>query len=455
MGIIELIVIISISLYVFIRLSLDKTKGIMFVVLFLIIMPRELSYEIGGIPSITGYRGIMIILLIYYLSNLTRATTTQNSKIPLISIMLLILLIKYISLFNAYNFAVCFNGFVVYLLEVFFYYLIMLKLLDNNLNNIHAAIKGIVIATIIIAILGFIEKYTLFSPIDSLAARNSNRFETQKLNSVFSTFSHPIHFGVALAMGWSMCIYILDRTYVKINKYLIWLSLLILYAGLYFSDSRGPWMGFLIAVLVFFFLKYPFIKLKMTPIIFIALFIIFARPGVYDSIDGLVSASFDSDSREGGSVAYRFDLYNKAIDEISKSYDRFLIGYGADAHHSMDLSGEISYGTRGIRSFWSWDSEFAIILLESGIIGFILYSALFFTIYRYFIRLLKYLDQEKKKLVIAILASISVFLFMMTNVAIFSPSLHFLFWSVVAVGVSFSRMCFQEIKSYDVDRISS
>lgn len=453
MGIIELIVIIGISLFVFIRLSLDKTKGIMFVVIFLIIMPRELSYEIGGIPSITGFRGIMIFLVIYYFLNLKKVTPIQNNKIPFVSVMISILLIKYISLFNAYNFSECFNGFVIYLLEVLLYYLIMLKLIENNLNTIHAAIKGIVIATIIIAILGFIEKYTLYSPIDFLASRNISRFETRKLTSVFSTFSHPIHFGVALAMGWPMCMYMLDKTNLKIKKYMIWFSLLLLYAGLYFSDSRGPWIGFLLAVLVFFLLRYPLIKLKMAPIFFIALFIIFARPGVYDSIAGLVSASFDRDSREGGSVAYRFDLYNKAIDEISKSYDRFLIGYGADAHHSMDLSGEISYGTRGIRSFWSWDSEFAIILLESGIIGFILYFILYLTIYLYFIKFLKIVDQEKKKLIIAILASISVFIFMMTNVAIFSPSLHFLFWSVVAIGVSFSKMCVNELNNYNVRKV--
>ncbi|MFQ5788620.1 MAG: hypothetical protein ACE5H1_11650, partial [Thermodesulfobacteriota bacterium] len=89
--------------------------------------------------------------------------------------------------------------------------------------------------------------------------------------------------------------------------------------------------------------------------------------------------------------------------------------------------------------FWSWDNEYAATLLDRGFIGLILFSFLFLSIVFKSYRKFRSTSVANKDLMAALFSAIIVFVFMMTNVMVFSPQLHFLFWLVVSLALTLGQ----------------
>jgi O-antigen ligase len=123
-------------------------------------------------------------------------------------------------------------------------------------------------------------------------------------------------------------------------------------------------------------------------------------------------------------------LWGKAFTEIKKSPCRLLFGTGPGSHQVLDFSGEVWY-SRHLSQFWSWDNQYAIYLLELGFCGFVLWLILYLNIIIRAFNIWINIETKYKGIVLGIFSSIIVFIFMMTNVAIFTPQLQFIFWSLV------------------------
>lgn len=437
MNLINLVIIISISTSTLFLLKHDEKKGICFLIFFLIVMPRELSVQLGGsFPTLTGYRAIMIVLIFYFLFLRERLEFKVNT--PFLGLLSLLLVQKSLSLFLAYDFGVSLKGLSVFVLEVLIFYVILVKIITKT-DNIENVVGSVAFAIIVISIIGFIEKYTQFNLVDYISSSGHPRFDPINSNAVYSTFSHPIHFGYSLAMGWAVCLYVLNKQRSLCKKRLILTCLLLLYAGLYFSYSRGAWLGFVLAAMVLWKFKYPRFKIIAAQILIVTALFLVLRPGVYYSIKGLSASTLNDESVEGGSFLYRFELLKKAFREISKSPERLAFGYGDGAHHAMVLRDRVSYGSNRENRFWSWDNEFALILLEGGFFGLIVNITLYLSILLYLTRRIKFLQDKKRNIMIAVISSVTVFVFMMSNVAIFSPSLHFIMWICVSIGVTLAQ----------------
>jgi O-antigen ligase len=109
----------------------------------------------------------------------------------------------------------------------------------------------------------------------------------------------------------------------------------------------------------------------------------------------------------------------------------------------MDLSqffGPEQGGTTSLIGFTSWDNNYACDLIELGTTGFILEIILFFTIVKALFKNWRESDRGSRVLQGGIMVACLVFMYAMTTVDIFSPQLKFLFWPLVAVGSSFSRV---------------
>ena len=430
---INIAIIFIISLLVLVLLKRDFRTGISVTIFLLIVLPRELYYEFPGIlPTLNCYRGIMVALI--YHSLFISKKSKKWEKIAIISSFKLLLIAKLITLTIAYNFTGALNGFIVVFLEIFLFFIILIREIDDK-ETIIAIIYSISFAIFIIAIIGFVEKYTQFNPVDYISSGDNPRFDHRNRGAVYSTLSHPIHFGTVLAMGWPICLLMEDRETNRLKKKLYFLTNLILIASLYFSMSRGPWLGFLGANIMLILYRFPRIKVKVVGIMILALLVLVSKPGVHNSIFGLASATLDSNSLEGGSFHYRIELFKKAYKEISRSPERFAFGYGDGAAHSMDLRDEVSFGRGRAYSFWSWDSEFAVILLQGGIVGLLTNIILYIVVLFHLTRGYKSVEDKDKRIFASIISSIFVVIFMMTNVAIFSPQLHFLMWTNIAIGV--------------------
>lgn len=437
LNLIKLIIILIISSFTFLLLVKDYKKGLCAIIFLLVFMPRELYVELGGgLPTLTGFRGILIVFIFFCF--FSRKFQIKWHHIPHLKLLILLLIAKTISLAFAFNFNACLNRVLVYFTEILLFYIFLVKRIEDD-ETINGIIYSMAVAVFIIALVGFFERYTQFNPVDYISLSSDPRFDPRNEGVIYSTFSHPIHMGVALAMGWPICLYMTDKQSSLFKKRLFPILLLIIYASLYFSGSRGPWLSFIIAAMLLLFFKYPAIKPKLMFILILASILLTIRTGIYYSIYGLVEATFNPFGLEGDSFYYRFELFTKAYTEISKSFITFLFGYGEGAVHSMDLSGAVSYGTGRVHSFWSWDNEFAQILIEGGFVGLILNLMLYSSIILRQIKGINLVGEENRPLMVALIASNSVFIFMMTNVSIFSPQIHFIFWTNVAIGANLSR----------------
>lgn len=432
MNTLELIIIISISFLVLFQLIRNYKRGISLAVFLLIMMPGELFAELGrGLPTLTIYRAIMIILVFHWI--FLKNFNSNEQKTPILKILLIVLITKLFSLIVAFNFVKALDGIVVFVIEIILFYVLLFKAVDDKEVR-GAVLNAVGLAVYVIAVLGFIEKYTQFNPVDYISPSDHIRF-SRNANIIYSTLSHPIHLGMTLSMGWPVCLYLMNRENNKIRKMLLWIGNLFIYASLFFCGSRGPWLAFVLAAIVLILLKFPRIKWRILTISVMTCMVLILLPGVYYSIYGLSATTFRGTTVEGGSFLYRFELYKKAYNEVNKSTGSLYFGYGDGAAHSMDLWGEVSYSENKQR-FWSWDSEFAVLLLHGGFVGLIANLLLYFSFISYLIKGLKLVADENRDIMAALIASTSVFIFMMTNVAIYSPQLHFMLWTNVAIGLT-------------------
>lgn len=441
MNIIKLIIITLLSILNLFLLNKDYRKGLAFSIFLLILMPRELFFEVGGgLPTLTGFRAIILTALFYSLY--TNKLKIKWQKMPILTLLILVLFCKACSLFFAYDLMVSFNGILIFLIERLLFFVILIKGIENR-ETLESILRSVGLVIIIIAILGFIERYTQINPVDYIALSDNPRFESRMANEVYSTLPHPILFGTALAMGLPICLFLFDVQANRTVRYIIGIFVLLIIAAIYFSNSRGPWLACIVVFFILLLLNYSRIRVRVIPMLYLTILVLMLRPGVFDTIYGLSASTLDENSLEGSSFQYRFELFKVAYREIILAPERLAFGYGDNAAQSMNITGMLSYGSRREVTFWSWDSEFALLLLHNGFIGFALHLILYLYCLIYLMKKTQLVDGKDRDLIIALLASNSVLVFMMTNVAIFAPQLHFIFWTNMAIGAVISGEKYQ------------
>lgn len=436
MNIIKLVIIVLGCLFTLHFLKQDFKKGLSIAIFLLILIPRELFVEIGeDFPTLTGFRAIVLLLFFYAIYSGRMKMRWQ--KIPISKLLIMVFIAKVISLLFAYNFSESLNGVLVFAIESLLFFMILFETMDNE-ETVDMIIKSVTFAVVIIAILGIFEKYTHFNPVDYISLPDHPRFSPRMGNVIYSTLPHSIHFGIVLAMGWPICLYQMERQASTFNRYIYGVFLIFIIAGLYFSQSRGAWLGFSLMILILLVLKYPRIKVRTICIAYFAILVLMLRPGIFDTIYGLGAATFDENRIEGTSFFYRFELFRIAFGEIVKFPERFFFGYGDGSAQLLNIQSAVHYGSGREVLFWSWDSEYAVTILHGGIIGITFKILLNTSILVYLIKGIKSVDEKNKSLLKALLASNIVLFFMMTNVAIFAPQLRFLLWTNTAIGLFFA-----------------
>jgi hypothetical protein len=164
------------------------------------------------------------------------------------------------------------------------------------------------------------------------------------------------------------------------------------------------------------------------------------RPGVWETITSATEATTDETSVKGQSYLYRWALWRKAYKEICKSPERVLFGYGLGSHQIMNLTDIQDYGEDKGRKidYGSWDNHYACMLLETGFLGFFTFLTINFMvivkIYKLWSK--RILDCIGRNVIAAILSSVLVMVFMMSNVYIFSTQLTYLYWFLIAYVLS-------------------
>lgn len=402
-------------------------------------MPEELFIDPGGsLPVLSIYRAIIIAM--FFVCFLKRKSYIRISEIPFISLLFVMIILETISLLLSVDFGSSIKPYLSFIIEIVLFYIIFVTGLKYK--DIHAVLSSLTAAIIIVAVVGILERYIDFNPVDFIPITErfmSHRHEPMNAGLVFSTFTHPIMLGAALAMGWPLSLVIIDNQERPASRLFLRFAVLLILACLYFTFSRGPWLGLIVATIFLVLFRYPKIKKRLAYILVLTLLVFIVRPGTYVTLSGLKSATTNPEAREGSSFYYRLELWKVAYDEITKSPERLIFGYGQNARAVLNIERELSYDPGRFHKFYSWDNQLAATLLERGFAGLTITLLLYLYIIKFFIKIYKLSIKDDKAIIAALSASVAVFMFMTTNVLIFSHSLNFFFWINISIAVALQK----------------
>ncbi len=408
----------------------DFSLGVGSVVFLLVLLPTEVRLDMpGALPELTAHR---VILLFFFLKTLRHSGGFSiPPKSVILTLLWLIAVERLMSSLVAEESAASFKTLFGYLIETVLYFKLVLTVLTDR-RTISCALWSSLFGFVIISGIAIVEKYRGIN-LAAMAIPGMADFH----NTVSATFRHRILLGYAMAMAFPLVVVMQGVAQGRAQRWFAWLGMFSVVAACYFGNSRGPWVGLALGLGVMLFMGGASVVRRLRWVIVLTLVVLVARPGIFETIANLWQHSFDETSLKGRSASYRLRLWQVAYNQLRKSPERLVLGYGGSATRSMDLGDEFergSGGTAGQLGHTSWDSQYASNFLQYGTLGLLLELILYFAILRLAFRAWWAGGRGQREIAAACLASIGVFIWAMSNVAIFSPQLQFIFWTFVAIA---------------------
>ena len=416
------------------RYRRDFLSGFCASIFVLVSLPPNLSIEISlAMPSITIHRIIVVITFFFWLNNKDIRFKTFY-KTPIWLVLNLLVCSMGISLLLSDVFLLAVKQYMFFIGESYLFF-IMYVTSVNNVDQINRTIKYAAAGLLLAAIIGIVQRYTGFNITDIFGTKLSYDYgvpDRGNTGDVVSTYAHRILFGIGCATGLLYQLYLQGDVTSRGNIFWRYLSILIMGAALYFSNSRGPWLGFVLAY-GFVVLMNPRWFLKKGILLFFIVGIVFAlRPGTYETIEGLFSSTVDPTTVKGSSYRWRFSVIQVAVEKtLNADLPHVLFGFGQGAHLTTDPV-LVETSTGYFIEMLSWDSEFAVNLFEYGVIGMALiiylYGKLSLMSMMYIIH-----HPRDRFMISTVFGIIILVMFMKTNVRFFSTQLGYLEYMNIAI----------------------
>jgi len=426
---INLFFILVAVLVTIVRFRRDFATGLATAVFFLVLMPTEVRLPApGALPEITVHR---LLLVVAAVAVMRRRGMDAVVPLPAIGLLVLVAIFRVFSTLLAHEFAPALKDFLSFVLETLLYFLII----GVGLRAPGAWRKvawGILYALIGVACIATVEKYTRIN----LAAR----FIPDMLDNpveITATFRHRILLGYAMAMGFPLALGLWTTAATQRERTVSTIGMLLLPAACYYANSRGAWVGIAMAGAIMTMAGTAVLRKRIILLGAVAVAVLILRPGVWGTIERRWEHTTSTSTIKGRSASYRLELWRVAFKQLSKGAERMAFGYGGHSTQYMDLSSEFEFGgNAGALGYTSWDSEFAVVFMQYGFAGLLTELLVYLILCKRLLDAWRIAPPEFRLLIVACFAVTSVFLWSMTNVAIFNPQLKFLFWTTVALGVT-------------------
>jgi len=425
---INIFIIIIAAFIVQFLLRRDLDKGLAAAVFFLVFLPVEVQIPMpGALPQLTAHRVILLIVLAHCWPRIRGLAGTPVAGVLVLAA--LVAACRLCSTVIALSPSASFKVVLDFLIETVLYFVLILAGLRSR-RSIELMAWSSLAALVAVAGIGTIEKYTGIN----LAAQVVPGMADFP-NTVSSTFRHRILFGYAMAMAFPLALALGERADTPWRRRLAGIGFFIVPAACYFSNSRGPWVGFALGTVIIGALGGARLRKKLLWAGVLTAAVLILRPGVKETIVDLWHQTFNDDSVKGESASYRKKLWWVAYSELSKSPERLVFGYGGYSTQMMDLSEYFDRGAGGLATvlgYTSWDSQYASDFMQYGFLGFGLEVAFYLAVLATVLKAWRPAAEADRPFIAACIASTGVFLFAMATVAIFNPQLEFLFWALVA-----------------------
>lgn len=421
--------LLLIAAVVFTQLRFRKgyEEGLSASVFLLVLLPIECRIPLpGAFPALTVHRLILVIMAL----NLVRNRSFRFSQVPLpaVSLCVLVGIGRILSTVGSIVFVPSLKDLLSFFLETLLFFCLVGKSLVRY-ETIERLLRSVVLASLCVAFIATYERYRGTNLAALLVPGLPEYFR-----DVTATYRHRIMLGYAMAMPLPLVLVFINRTKLKMHKRIGILAMLLLPAACYFANSRGPWAGIALGAGVLVLATGARLKKHLILMGLLVALVLIARPGVYHSIATRWEHTKSTDTLKGRSASYRLELWGLAYRQVSKSVDRFIFGYGGNSTEYMQLGLELEFGGgSNALGYTSWDSELAADFVKFGLFGLISELLLYGFILKRGLNSLRRAASTERELIGACLGTFLVFIWAMTNVAIFNPQLTFLFWTVVAI----------------------
>lgn len=413
---------------------------------YLLLFPDLSRLSMGGLFDLTTQRLLILLLIVLYFFWKPKGAADGSqiaAKLPLRNLILLQIAWMAIATANSAVYDTSLKATLSQILDFYVTFYIFAKSI-SKIETVRKIIVGFVSSVGICSVLGAIEAYRGWSVMPLFPAAD-NRFGSfydgepmDRGVRVMATFAHPILFGGVLAMAIPMAIYLLTTAKTSKARIALWVLLLLMFLDIYKTGSRGPWIALAGSLCLLLFFSRNKIRRYLLGFAVLTLIVLVVRPGVWETIRDMYSATRDPDSLQGESYEWRYALYRIAYRELRTSAGRALWGFGPSSFFYLGLEGEFQ---GKIVKFQSCDSSVVELAMETGCIGLLIMIFLLLkpaiTIWQDFRRI----RGPSNEMCLIIFVNLCAYYFMMTNVAILAwGQQSYMLWVLIAISSVYGKL---------------
>jgi O-antigen ligase len=345
---------------------------------FLVLMPLESRIVIPGMFDFNTMRITLLTLLVLYFFKRDSGT---DEPVPLKWLMFFYVGWEILSTFYSLSFATSVKQLISQVLEYFLLYFIFVKTI-SSVQTIYKVAFAMSLAIGICCVFGLFEAYAHWSILSIFPSAfwTSHDGGTGPLYieqgrglRILATFPHPILFGDALTISIPITLYLLSIWQVRWQRNLLWVCGLLMFWAIYKTSSRGPWVVTGVSCALLFFLARNKVRKYLFVIGMVLLVILIARPGIWQTIEGLYDSTSDANSPIGSSYMYRGALTSAVTNAASAEPQRVLFGYGLGTFRTLGLDIDFLHE---VRRWYTCDNNWDLFLYETGYVGLFLISIL-------------------------------------------------------------------------------
>jgi O-antigen ligase len=406
---------------------------------FLTLMPLEAKLVIPSLFDINIMRVSLLTLLGLFL---VQREKSHWERLPLVKLMYMHVGWAFCSTVYSLSFTTSIKQLLAQLVEFYLMYYLLLRII-TNIETIHKMLYAMSMAIGICCIFSIFEVYASWSILRIFPTSNWITYnggldplysELGRGLRVRATFPHPILFGDALAISIILSLYLLGYWARGKRRLFLWISLILMFWAIYKTQSRGPWLATVICSFLLFLMVKRRIRKYLITAAAMALVVLVARPGVWQSIDALYQASTDPTQPVGTSYLYRHALADSIERAVQKEPGRFLLGYGLGTFRVLGL--EVNF-LGETKRWYTCDNNWAAFLYETGYVGLILIGMLLFWPLILAFKNYWKLPKPESTLSGVLFICIAGFYFLMVSVAAYSWGQQgYMNWILISMSIS-------------------
>ena len=408
----------------------------------MVLLPNESQIPLPGLFDLTTQRILVIVLFVLYLFNSTKGAE-KHAPPPLIYLALLPAVWMLVSCANSVVPTISFKTVLSQSFDFYVPFYIYSRSI-TKVSTVQRILYAMLLAVVVCSVFGAIEAYRGWSVI-SWFPPTTHRFGGDNLTAVTdrgirvqSTFGHPILFGSALALAIPLVLYFLILSKTRTQKAFLWLSMMLMFLDIYKTSSRGPWLALIFSLFALLVFSRNKVRGYLLAVCILTVSVLVIRPGVWESIENIYSATQDPESPQGSSYEWRYALYRVAFERLNKDLGRAVWGYGPESFYYLGWEGTFQ---GRIVQYDSCDSSVAEIMIETGYVGLLFFAALLLGAITITYRNFRSIPEPLNYLCLVLLVNLCAFAFLMTNVALLGWGQQtYMFWVILALAMIYPRL---------------